>query len=175
MGRRLEAAADQQCCEGSPEEGKQPSALLDVEDQLGLGLPYDPVNGHVVEDEVAQRFGVRHGDVDVEVVLPCHMEDLQDPWCFGELPVELVDVRGVMAAEANLDHGLQGIAQGLEANSQSPPHDDAGIAEGADAVGTRRLCDTESGSQGFVGEVGVVEQGGQDLLIEGVQLDPTEL
>ena len=85
-----------------------------LEDQLGLRVADDGVHVEVLEHEVAQLRGRGDGDVQQVVVLAADVQDAEHPRHVGEHLVEARDVVAVVAAEPDLDHGLDRVAEGGE-------------------------------------------------------------
>jgi hypothetical protein len=156
----------------SGEPGEGAGAVTGFEDELGLGLPDDAVHGDVLKDEVAQGLWAFDGYVEVEVVFAGDVEGLEDAGYAGQVGVELVDVLAVVAAEPDLDHGLDREAEGAEREPDLGAADDAAVAQGADPVGAGGFGESEPGGEGLVGQVGVTGQCAQDRQVGLVEAGP---
>lgn len=135
----------------SGEAGEDAGAVAGFEDELGLCLPDDAVHGDVLKDEVAQGLGAFGGDVEVKIVFAGDVEGLEDAGHAGQVGVEPVDVVAVVAAEPDLDHGLDREAEDVERELDPGAANDAAVTQGADPVGAGGLGESEPSGEGFVG------------------------
>jgi hypothetical protein len=140
-----------------------------LEDEVGFRAADDSVRGHVLEDEVTQGLCVGDGDMQVEVVSAGDVERLQDPGRSDEVVVERGDVILAVAAESDLDDGLQRIPESGGVDDESAASDDAGFTHGADTVSAGGLGLPEPGGQGLVGQFGVLAERREDPQVQRVQ------
>src|SRR5262249_32793260 len=99
---------------------------------------------------------------EVEVVLASDVEGLEDARDAGQVGVEPADVFAVVAAEPDLDHGLDREAEDVERELDLGAADDAAVPQGADPVGAGGLGESEPGGESSVGQLRVTGQCAQD-------------
>ncbi|AIY02815.1 hypothetical protein ART_3216 [Arthrobacter sp. PAMC 25486] len=156
-------------CDRSFLVSQDSDSVAGLEDQLRLSLADHPVDRDVFEHEIAQGLGALHCDVQVKVVLAGHMECVNDAGDLGECGVEGVNMFGVVAAEADLDDGLDGEAQAGQVQCDAVAEDDSGIAHEAQAVRAGGLGQAQPRRDGLVGQAAVRGQGPEDVQIGVVQ------
>jgi len=105
----------------------------------------------------------------MEVVGAGDVEGLDDAMRRGQVVVELLDVLLAVAAEADLDHGLERVSEGPDVDVEAAAHDDTAVAHGSQPVGARRLGEAEARREGLVGELGVGAELAQDAAVDGVE------
>jgi len=123
----------------------------------------------VLQDEVAQRLGAGHGDVEEEVVVAAHMEDGHHAGQFDEAVVEVVDVLAAVASQAHLDDRVERAAEGLGVEVGGDAGEDARFAERAQAVRAGRLGDARAGRERGVRHPAVFDERGEDRQVGAVE------
>ena len=144
-------------------------ALDVVEHEGGFGVAHHRVGGQVVQDPVPQVLGGGDGDVQQVVHRAGRVERGQHGRQLGHAGSKAVDLLAVMGAEPDCDQGLDRAADGRQAQFGFKALDDAPLGERAGAHQRGGGGDAHQFGQLLVGDPGVVDQGGQQPFIDGVQ------
>ena len=129
------------------------------------------VRRQLLDDEVAQRIGVVHGDVQHEVLGPAQEEQLPHLGPVLQVGAELPDVLARSGPDADADQRFEAQSAGGRRHDRGEPGDDPAVDEGGDPRGAGRRRDAEQLREAAVGRAGVLAQQPDEAAVDIVTTD----
>ena len=126
-------------------------------------------HGQAVEDEVAQGVGVRHADVEEEVVGAGDVEDLDHLRHREGGLAERVDVRARVGADPHRHDRLEPAAEAVAVDVRVEAAQDTAGAERTDALEARRGGEADARGQLLVRDPRILLQRGHEGLVDSVE------